>query len=97
MTKLESYNIVKTYVESCGYILLTTFDNYMGMGHGNKIEIRCPQGHYQMVTFEAFKENQIRDNIKTQYCKDNNIKLIRIPYYEFKNVDTILNNILNLQ
>ena len=58
MTKLESYNIVKTYVESCGYILLTTFDNYMGMGHGNKIEIRCPQGHYQMVTFEAFKKRK---------------------------------------
>lgn len=30
------------------------------------------------------------DNIKNEYCKSNNIKLIRIPYYEFKNISTIL-------
>ena len=30
------------------------------------------------------------DNIKTQYCQQNNIKLIRIPYWEFKNIENIL-------
>ena len=34
---------------------------------------------------EKFKKRQKLDNIKNQYCKDNNIKLIRIPYWEFKN------------
>lgn len=28
----------------------------------------------------AFKETRERDKIKNQYCKDNNIPLIRIPY-----------------
>ena len=33
---------------------------------------------------------QKRDSIKTKYCEDNNIKLIRIPYWDFKNIETIL-------
>ena len=28
-----------------------------------------------------------RDNYKNQWCKDNNISLIRIPYTEYKNID----------
>ena len=31
---------------------------------------------------EAFKHQQFKDNIKTQYCLDNNIQLIRISYKE---------------
>ena len=27
---------------------------------------------------------------KTQYCNDNNIKLIRIPYWDFNNIEKIL-------
>ena len=38
---------------------------------------------------EELENIKFRDNIKTQYCKDNNIKLIRIPYWEF-NDDTYL-------
>ena len=30
------------------------------------------------------------DNIKTEYCKNNNIKLIRIPYWEFDNIEQII-------
>jgi uridylate kinase len=36
------------------------------------------------------KKQKIKDSIKTKYCKDNNIKLIRIPYTEFKNIENIL-------
>lgn len=43
-----------------------------------------------------FKETQLRDSIKTQYCKDNNIKLIRIPYWDFDNIETILKKELNI-
>ena len=31
-----------------------------------------------------------RDDIKTNYCKNNNIKLIRIKYHSLKNIDSIL-------
>lgn len=38
-------------------------------------------------TEEKLKLTQYRDNIKTQFCKDNNIKLIRIPYWDYNNLD----------
>ena len=31
-------------------------------------------------TKEKFEETKYRDNIKNKFCKDNNIKLLRIPY-----------------
>ena len=37
-----------------------------------------------------------RDKIKNQYCKDNSIKLIRIPYWDINNIDDILLKELNL-
>lgn len=33
---------------------------------------------------------KIRDTIKNDYCKRNNINLIRIPYWDYKNIETIL-------
>ena len=38
---------------------------------------------------------QNNDRIKTKYCKDNNIQLIRISYKDFKNIDTILKGIFD--
>ena len=40
--------------------------------------------------FNRFVEGKIRDAIKTIYCKENNIKLIRIPYTEYNNIEEIL-------
>jgi hypothetical protein len=39
---------------------------------------------------EEFKKGKKRDKIKTKYCKDNGIYLIRIPYWDYKNIDLIL-------
>ena len=36
-----------------------------------------------------------RDLIKDKYCQDNNIKLLRIPYWDFNNIELILNNIFS--
>ena len=33
---------------------------------------------------------QYRDKIKTKYCMDNNIQLIRIPYTDINNIHDIL-------
>jgi very-short-patch-repair endonuclease len=38
-----------------------------------------------------FKRTKINDSIKNEYCHDKNIKLIRIPYYEFENIENIIN------
>ena len=52
--------------------------------------------HYEPIDFfggqEYWEYIQRHDEIKNQYCKDNNIQLLRIPYY--KNVDEELNNFL---
>ena len=39
---------------------------------------------------ETLEINKLRDSIKNKYCEDNNIKLIRIPYWEYKNIANIL-------
>lgn len=50
--------------------------------------------HYKAVDFfggeRAFKDQQKRDKIKVKYCKDNNISLLIIPYWEFENMEKIL-------
>ena len=39
---------------------------------------------------EGFKKQLERDRVKNEYCKDNNITLLRIPYYDFDNLEKIL-------
>lgn len=39
---------------------------------------------------KKFKIIQHHDSIKTNYCIANNIKLVRIPYWDFNNIETIL-------
>ena len=41
---------------------------------------------------DAFRKTQEHDSIKNQYCKDNGINLLRIPYWEKENIETIINN-----
>ena len=40
---------------------------------------------------------QARDQIKNEWCAINQINLLRIPYYEFKNIDNILLYTLSLE
>ena len=44
---------------------------------------------------DKLEETQIRDRIKTKYCKKHKIKLIRIPYWDFDRIESILEEILN--
>lgn len=41
---------------------------------------------------EKLKMTQYRDKLKNQYCKENNINLLRIPYWEKENYQTIILN-----
>lgn len=45
---------------------------------------------------ESKIEQQKRDRIKDKYCLDNNLTLLRIAYTQVKNIDVILNDLLNL-
>ena len=57
--------------------------------------------HFQPVDFfggeEKFKTRKENDEIKDNYCKSKNIELIRIPYWDFDNIEKILEEKLNLK
>lgn len=43
---------------------------------------------------DGFETTQIHDKRKNEYCKEHNISLLRIPYWEFDNVDEILDEFI---
>ena len=47
------------------------------------------QGHF---THSHLSYTQAHDVIKNEYCKNNNIRLIRIPYWNINNIEEILEN-----
>jgi hypothetical protein len=82
----------------CKYKRLLKFDNYL-LKYNLCVEFQGRQ-HYEPVDFagkgekwakEQFEINQIKDQIKRDYCNLNNINLIEIPYWEFDNIENILN------
>jgi hypothetical protein len=47
--------------------------------------------HYEKQYAEdKFERTQLHDKLKNNYCNTNNISLLRIPYWEFDNVEEIL-------
>ena len=54
--------------------------------------------HFKPISYFGGEEKllfaQKSDKIKTKYCKDNKIKLIRIKYLDFKKIETKLNQYL---
>ena len=50
--------------------------------------------HFKIIDYfgglDGFIDTKVRDTIKTIYCKENNIKLIRIAYWDFDNIEKIL-------
>ena len=50
--------------------------------------------HFEPIEYfgggKYFKRQKKSDNIKNKFCNDNNIKLIRIPYWEYDNIEYIL-------
>lgn len=97
---LEKQNIVfkkEFCFQDCKYIKELPFDFYLPK-YNICIEYDGEQ-HYKNIDFfggeDALKKRQKLDNIKTNYCKENNIKLIRIPYTDFNilNKDYLLTKI----
>lgn len=57
------------------------------------------EGHYKAIDWagrgiewaeEKLREGQYRDKLKRQYCLNNNIILLEIPYWDFNNISNIL-------
>lgn len=82
----------------CKDIGLLKFDFWLP-DYGLCIEFDGIQ-HYQNVPqwdkSSTFCDRQRRDAIKTKYCEENDIILLRIPYWEKDNIESILNDWLFL-
>lgn len=101
---LDKYNIKytpqKTF-EGCKDKILLRFDFYTVInGKEYCIETDGNQHDVPIPVFGGLKalENlQRKDKIKNEYCKKNNIKLIRIKEKDFKNMENILIRELGLE
>lgn len=63
------------------------------------IEVDGEQHYKSVEAFggeKAFAQRQMLDGIKDKYCEENNIKLIRIPYWEFDKKDTFKEKLLHI-
>ena len=81
--------------DDCVYKLKLKYDFYLPKLN-TVIEYDGEYHYYRLTNTQKEFENIIaRDNIKNSYCRNNDIKLIRIPYWEFKNIEKILESELN--
>lgn len=80
--------------DDCKDVRVLPFDFYIP-SHNLAIEYDGIQ-HFEPKDFfggiESFNALKKHDSIKDSYCKENNIRLLRIPYYSYDNIDTILDN-----
>lgn len=97
------YNIIQQHTfPNCKYIGLLRFDGY---SESAKIAFEYQgQQHYYPIDFsgkgneyakQQYEQGIIRDEIKRKFCKENNIRLIEVPYWEYNNMELFLYNELN--
>lgn len=96
LNKYNIYSIEQYSFDDCKFYNKLLFDFYLPQ-YNTCIEYDG-EFHYKMIMgFDEFVNGKIRDTIKNEYCKKNNIKLIRIPYWKFDNIEEILIKELNLK
>ena len=61
-------------------------------GEGHYYPIKYSSSWTEKETLANFYTIKKHDKIKTKYCINNNIELIRIPYYERNNLKSFLTN-----
>lgn len=103
LLNLDSLNIsyVRQYsIDDCKYINKLRFDAFNTI-YNIAFEYNGEQ-HYYPISFgsqqsaeEEFQITQERDNAKIEYCKQKNIPLIIVPYWEKDNMYDYLSNEIN--
>lgn len=99
---LEKYNIKYNQqykFDECKFKKHLLFDFYLP-DYNCCIEYDGQQ-HFEIIEcfggFDGFIDTKIRDTIKNEYCKKNDIELIRIPYWDYDRVEEILKKELELK
>lgn len=101
---LTKYNIKFKYqysLDDCKNIKPLPFD--FAVFDDNKLKMLIEydgEQHFRKVKFYGMKDNKLaeenfkntkrNDQIKNQYCSKNNIRLLRIPYYQLHEIENIL-------
>jgi very-short-patch-repair endonuclease len=89
---LRSHNIEfqeRLSFQDCKDVNVLPFDFYIP-SKNLIIEFDGPH-HYRMVyTLDSYIKTQKHDKMKNQYCDKKAIRLLRIPYWEYKNIEIIL-------
>ena len=98
LLKLNKIEYIKEYkISECRYKNVLPFDFYLP-DYNLCIEYNGEQ-HYKPVDFSGknikrakknYKLLVIKDKIKKNYCKNNKIKLLIIPYWKYSNIEKIL-------
>lgn len=47
-------------------------------------------------TNSHYEDEKFKDEYKNKFCEDNNINILRIPFWEYRNIEDILKNILKI-
>jgi len=66
------------------------FDNISKNSLKMLIEYDGEFHYFPLQGEDKLKQQQHYDNLKDEYCKKNNIELLRIPYWDFNNLESIL-------
>lgn len=95
MRRKINYDMVKKEFEERGYVLLSS--EYIN--NSTKLQYLCPNHcTFGGISEERAKENlescKLRDRIKDNFCQTNGIKLLRIPYTQFNNIESIITSIV---
>ena len=82
------------WFKDCRDVNPLPFDFYLP--NENKMIEFDGEQHFREKHFFAydFEKNQRHDAIKNKYCEENNISLIRIPYWKIYKVNDILDEFL---
>ena len=67
---------------------------YQGIQHEKPIDFK---GMGKKYANEQFKIQQIHDNFKREYAQQHNINLLEIWYYNFDDIEVILNDKLRIK
>ncbi len=104
---LDSHEIIYTHeycFEDCYDLRPLPFDFYL-LDYNICIEFDGQQ-HYEPIAFDNRSDQQVtqdfyriikHDKIKTEYCNNHGIVLIRIPYWNYDSIELILNEYLDPQ
>lgn len=82
--------IMEYRFKECRYKRMLPFDFYLPKY--NLLIEYDGEFHYKNIPIANLELQKKRDNIKNEFCKENNINLLRIKYSEFDNIKNIIIN-----